>query len=331
MSQFRQPPPIEDLSDISWQRVERDLFARLELDGPVAEPAPARPSRRAWRWAAGGALAAVAAAALILVLSRGENAGEHKPQLSRLVTEGAPSSITVRDAAITAAPHTALLVTESGSAGIHVILERGAVDCTVPPRKNRPPFVVVAGGVQVSVTGTRFSVARYGDTAEVVVERGQVTILAAGERYLVGPGERWPDKSAAAETADEPEMYLEDDLSKRRAPAHKRPAKPKKVKKRERPETPETADEAEPSPKERFAAAARLERSDPAAALAIYRQLARERAGVWSANALYAQAELELRRGNESRAKKLLERYLKRYPKGPNAAIAKSELQRLSD
>lgn len=316
MSQFRQPPDIDDLSDISWQRVERDLFARLDLD-QQPEPTVSRPARR-WRWAAAGAGAAVAAAALVLVLHRADS--ERSPKLSRLVTEGAPSSITVGDTAITAAPHTALLVTESESAGIQVILERGAVDCTVPPRKSRPPFVVVAGDVRVSVTGTRFSVARYGDSAEVVVSRGEVQILAAGERYSVGAGERWPEKAAGA--GDQPELYLEDDLSTPRAkkPRHKvkRPVK--------RPEPEETR----PSPKERFATAARLERSDPAAALAIYRQLVRERAGVWSANALYAQAELELRRGNTSRAKKLLERYLKQYPRGPNAAIARSELERLN-
>lgn len=323
MSQLRQPPPIEDLSDISWQRVERDLFAAL--DSAEISTEPARPSRRGWRWAAGGAIAAVAAAALVLAMGR-DGSSEHGTKLSRLVTEGTPSSITVRGAAITAAPHTALLVTESGS-GTQVILERGAIDCAIPPQKHRAPFVVVAGDVQISVTGTRFSVARYGDSAEVVVERGEVTILAAGERYQVRAGERWPDKTAAIGDGDEFELYLEDDPVERPA---RRAKRVKRATPKERVPEPE-AETTAPTAKERFAAAARLERSDPTAALAIYRQLAREKAGVWSANALYAQAELELRRGNKAAARKLLQRYLHTYPKGPNAAIARSELRRLAE
>lgn len=316
MSQFRQPPPIEDLSDISWQRVERDLFARLD-GAPGMEPE--RPTRRTGMWVATAAVIAAAAAALLLVLASGDDSAE-RAVVSRLVTEGAPSSITVGDAAITAAPHTALLVTES-AAGIQVILERGAVDCSIPPQKSRAPFVVIAGEVQVSVTGTHFSVARFGDTAEVVVMRGEVSILSGGQRYTVGAGSRWPAETAASEEPEpEPELLFTEDLRSRPAPK----ARPKKRTKRHAPEVAKG-----PSAKERFTAAARLERSDPGAALAIYRRLARERAGIWSANALYAQAELELRRGNRDIAARLLRTYIRRYPKGPNAAIARSELDRL--
>ena len=325
MSQFRQPPPIEDLSEISWHRIERDLFARLDNAGVET----ARPSRRrVGRWVAGGALVAAAAAALVLVLTGGDQNTERAVVVSRLVTEGAPSSITVKDAAITAAPHTALLVTE-GKSGIQVILERGAVDCSIPPQKARAPFVVIAGEVQVSVTGTRFSVARFGDTAEVEVTRGEVTILAGGRRYRVSAGQRWPARTTGVEPDPEPELELSEDLSgpAPRARARKNSAK-ESTKRSDHKEDVPSAD-VEPTAKERFTAAARLERSDPEAALAIYRQLARERAGIWSANALYAQAELELRRGNRDVAARLLRTYIRRYPKGPNAAIAKSELERL--
>lgn len=321
MSQFSQPPPIEDLSDISWQRVERDLFARL--DAEQAEVVEERSPRRIARWVGGGVVFAAAAAALLFVLNRGDD-GE-RAAVSRLVTEGAPSSMTVNNAKITAAPHTALLVTET-SAGTRVILERGAVDCSIPPQKARAPFVVIAGEVQVSVTGTQFSVARFGDTAEVTVQRGEVTILANGRRYQVGAGSRWPAKAAVTpEVKPEPELHLDEDL---RDKTERRGKTRDKTERRDK--SPERKPDVEaPTAKERFTAAARLERSDPQAALAIYRQLARERAGVWSANALYAQAELELRRGNRDVAARLLESYIRRYPEGPNAAIARSELARL--
>ena len=306
MSQFRHPPPIEDLSDISWQRVERDLFTRL--DAPIdSVERPIR--RRPARWVAVAAIAAVAAAALLFFATRGDDSTP-SPKLSRLVTEGAPSSITVGDAAITAAPHTALLVTDSG-AGAQVILERGAVDCTIPPQQNRRPFVVIAGEVQVSVTGTQFSVARFGDSAEVVVVRGEVTVVAAGRRFRIGAGERWPKQTAHEPTPPEPFIGVEKVAPTAKAPKP-RPAKVAKPK---------------ANAKQRFAKAARLERSDPRAALAIYREL--ERDPKWAATALYAQAELELRRGNKASARRLLTRYLRRFPTGPNAAIARSELARL--
>jgi TolA-binding protein len=80
--------------------------------------------------------------------------------------------------------------------------------------------------------------------------------------------------------------------------------------------------------KQRYKAAERLEASDPAAAIAVYREVA-EAGGPWAANALFAQARLELERGNRATAAHLLRRYLKRYPNGANRRDATVLLQRL--
>ena len=78
-----------------------------------------------------------------------------------------------------------------------------------------------------------------------------------------------------------------------------------------------------------FNRAARLESKNPRAALAIYRDLARGK-GPWAANALYAQARLELELGHSERAKRLLERYLERHPRGLNAPDVRELLERAS-
>jgi hypothetical protein len=74
--------------------------------------------------------------------------------------------------------------------------------------------------------------------------------------------------------------------------------------------------------------AARMEASRPQAALAIYDQLAAGR-GPWAANALFAQARLELELGHRERARRLLASYLARHPGGANAEDARQLLDRL--
>jgi hypothetical protein len=72
-----------------------------------------------------------------------------------------------------------------------------------------------------------------------------------------------------------------------------------------------------------------MESKDPAAAVAIYRQLARGK-GPWAANALYAEARLELERGHEAAARRRLALYLRRFPDGRNAPDVRSILERLA-
>jgi hypothetical protein len=79
---------------------------------------------------------------------------------------------------------------------------------------------------------------------------------------------------------------------------------------------------AGPSRQEQYESAAGLEARDPAAASAIYQQLARGK-DAWAANALYARARLELELGHRPLAKRLMQDYLRRFPRGANAIDAR--------
>jgi hypothetical protein len=317
---FRNPPPIESLSDIAWQRIERNLLAQAAEEmasAPHQSEPPARDRRRTIAYAATSLATVAAAVAVWAVVRSGDEAAPAEVELSRLVTEGAPTTITVGDASITAAPDTAVIVGYGEAAGAQLVLERGEVRCAVPERPGRKPFVVVAGDVRVEVVGTLFAVERVDDSARIVVEHGVVSVTENGVLYTVRAGERWPATTAAAEPEFEPEIEMEEDLrTPRRSPRKSEPPR--------RATQPEP--DAAPTAKERYAAAARLESSDPAAALVIYGQLVRE-GGTWAANALFAQGRLELERGNKARAAGLLGRYLERFPRGLNAADARNLLE----
>jgi|GEM_PF-2501528 len=75
----------------------------------------------------------------------------------------------------------------------------------------------------------------------------------------------------------------------------------------------------------RYLRAAELEASSPKRALALYREIAGEK-NEWSELALFAWGRLELERGNKDAARKVLKRYLARYPRGRNRADAKALL-----
>jgi TolA-binding protein len=77
-----------------------------------------------------------------------------------------------------------------------------------------------------------------------------------------------------------------------------------------------------------FEQATALERSDPARAARLYRTL-EAGAGSWAQNALYARGRLEASRGNPGEARRLLEQYLERFPRGSNAEDARAVLRRL--
>ena len=75
-------------------------------------------------------------------------------------------------------------------------------------------------------------------------------------------------------------------------------------------------------------AATALERSDPARASRLYRQV-ESGSDSWAQNALYARGRLEASRGNTGEARRLLEQYLARFPRGSNAEDARAVLRRL--
>jgi len=171
------------------------------------------------------------------------------------------------------------------------------------------------------VIGTRFAVSREESTAAVEVTEGVVRVIADGQSVAVRAGERWPAARTAALDADEPpaaepELTMDPmalDAPRRRAPKRRQVRDDRPI---ELPPAPPA-----PSARERFERAAALEASDPAAAAAIYREVARG-SGPWAANALYAHARLEIDRGHRDAGRRLMRKYLDRFPDGPNAAEA---------
>ena len=337
-------PPVEPLSDLSWLRVERAVFAELDAARAAAPPVPARRSHR-WMFALAAPLAAAAAVVLWLVIPSAP-APHERP--ARLATADSKTEVVFGDSVITAEAHSTLVMGGSSDGGVLIVLERGGATFEVSPRQHRPAFRVEAGDVSVRVVGTRFSVSRSGDAASVHVLEGTVEVVARGRRVLVHAGDSWSSSgdreaaardsasSGAAAAPSEPPLAVPAVM----VPAPPAPSETRTKPRKERapaveapePEPEEVDDDLSgprgPTTKEQFEEAARLERSDPEQALRSYRTLARG-TGPWAANALYAEARLSFDRGDQRRAKKRLAEYLRRFPGGANAADARALLDRM--
>jgi hypothetical protein len=315
------PPPIEPLSDLSWVRVERAVFAELDAAAaPVTEAAVRR------RWPVLIApLAAVAALVVWLVVRPAVPDGDHE-RPARIVTADSATELSFGDAVVTAAPRSTLVMGGSAQGGVLIVVERGGATFEVAPRAGRPPFRVEAGDVSIRVVGTRFTVARTAETATVQVIEGTVEIVARGRRVFVSAGETWPPGPSAEAPAPAPAappapaaVDMPPDVIDPAGPPRKKPRAD---------DDDDEAGTREPTSKEQFEAAARLERTEPGAALTRYRTLARG-TGPWAANALFAAGRLSFDRGDPDMARRLLDRYLRRFPGGANAADARALLDRL--
>lgn len=312
-------PPVDPMSDVSWARVERGLWARL--DGTATTQIAAPPSRR-WLWIALPSVAVAAAIAIVF----GVVIDTPKPLPSvpvveapvveetptRVVSGESPSTITVGDAHVTLDADSAVVMPRTSDST--AVLERGAAWFAIAPRTKRQ-FIVVAGDTVVRVIGTKFRVARSEEHATVEVERGLVDVTFQGTTVKVTAGQRWsseaPSKVASRETKTA--RIVE---PKRTAGETPKP-EPKATTR-----TPIVDDER--AKFERFQA---IEARDPAAALAGYLEISRGTSR-WAENSLYAAARLSADRG-EARAEILLDMYLRRYPRGANADDARQLLDRL--
>jgi hypothetical protein len=324
-----QPPllPIVPLPEERWARFERNLF--LVLDGETGASAPplgpAVPPRRRPRQMA--ALAVIAAAAVLLALIGG---WQLRVQASgaalaggptRMVTGSSPSHFALGENALDLGPGAVVVATGNDDRGVVLVVERGSVTCAVAPRAGRPPFVVQAGEVRVRVVGTRFSVTRLGDGARVDVDHGVVEVSAGARRATLRDGQSWEMTPPAPGSPPEPAAPGDNSGV---APVA-RPGVDPAVSPSPAIEPSSLAPGASgtpPSPRDRFEAAARFERTDPARAAALYAQLAAE-GGSWGANALFAEARLEADWGHALEARRLAAEYLSRFPNGPNAADAR--------
>lgn len=204
------PPPVDALPELSWARIERGLWARLDGTGPVAVPT----RDRRWLWIA----APIAAAAVLVVIVISRDAGTTRDtrtartdgvptasrgEPARIVSGAGPTSVTFGDAHLTLEPETAIVMSRDAAAR-SAVLERGAASFAIAPRAGRT-FVVVAGDTRVRVIGTQFRVARLGEHATVDVEHGLVEVTYQGISTRVGPGQHWrsqrPTEVGATKTA----------------------------------------------------------------------------------------------------------------------------------
>ena len=192
------PPPVEPMSDVSWARVERGLWSRI--DSGATDVVPEAPRRR-WLWIAVPTLA-VAAVAAILVGTGMFSSHEDAPAIawddpsepSRVVAGLAPTAVSFGDAHIDLSAQSAIVMSREGGSP-SVLLERGVASFAVAPRADRPPFVVRAGDTVVRVVGTRFVVSRSNELITVAVEHGLVDVQFRGTTKRVGAGETWSSEA----------------------------------------------------------------------------------------------------------------------------------------
>jgi transmembrane sensor len=182
---------LVDVSPARIARVWSAVSARLDT-------AP----RTGKRWLVRSLVAAGAVGVLALGVVAGAQryrSGAEAPsawQGAALSTSGDAMAVKLDDGSqVELAAHTRVKVTENRPSNVALGLEHGRVDCDITPRPGRQ-FAVVAAGVEVRVTGTRFSVELATPRrVEVEVTRGSVEVswrgaaapkrLAAGERWSV--------------------------------------------------------------------------------------------------------------------------------------------------
>ena len=203
--------------DLSEGRVDR-------LWGGVSARLGGTRRSRGWVWAT-FALGVSAAAVVAVVRVRGAHEGEtHVASAwegAQLETAADALSVTLVDgSSLKVEPRSRVEVGDRTPSALKLVLARGRIACDVTHREGRS-FVVAAGGVEVRVVGTRFSVANEeaeaGRRVEVRVERGVVEVRGAGpgaEVERVEAGHSWSQVTktealAAPEPETEPEAEAE--------------------------------------------------------------------------------------------------------------------------
>jgi tetratricopeptide (TPR) repeat protein len=200
---------VVDVSPARVARVWAAVSTRLET-------AP----RGGKRWLVRSLVAAAAAGVLalgVVGLQRYRGGAETASawQGAALSTSGDAMAVKLDDGSeVELAAHTLVKVTENRPSNVALGLSHGRVDCDIVPRPGRQ-FVVFAGGVEVRVTGTRFSVELAPPhRVEVEVTRGsvEVSLPGAAASKRLAAGERWSidldhtaAKKAAPSTSESPE------------------------------------------------------------------------------------------------------------------------------
>jgi hypothetical protein len=351
-------PEIEPLTEARWGRIEQSLMQRLDqmprqesrLARRASAPTPGLTSGKRVSAKMVAALCAVAAvaAAFAVIVARG--AWLAAPvATSRIVTEASASHVTIAETSLDVSPESSIEVLEQAHATV-IVLEHGEVTLHVEPRPSDRPLLVEAGDVHVRVVGTELTVRRVGTGAAVRVRRGVIEVRAHGEVATVRAGETWPEEAKPASALIAPSAPEDEvlELPATPAPARAAPAplaatanananananatgRASSVPSVATPASssplaapPQSAPVPNESAQAQYEAAARIERSDPSRALRAYLALARGD-DAWAQNALYAAGRLQIDRGARADGARLLDEYLRRFPRGSNAQDARA-------
>ncbi len=325
---------VEPLSDQRWSRIERSLMSRLALEANAATSSlPTSSIRWGHAWLVAAALLSLLGGAVFIARGLPERAPIEHP--SRITTGSASSHLALSGLAVDVEPQSAVVVGAETPQGLLIVVDRGSIVCQVAPRTHDAPVIVQAGEARVRVVGTRFRVARFGESARVKVEEGVVEVSSRGGTFRVRAGEQWPVEPASAEPPEPSEApavpsapeTVPEATNRASAASARSAAGTGKGRSSAIPTVATTPDQPS-SGQSVFEQAALLERSDPAQASKLYASL-ESRADSWAQNALYARGRLEATRGNRAEARRLLERYLERFPNGSNAEDARAVLSRL--
>lgn len=317
---MRRPIEIEPLEKARWDRIERELRDRLEQEPisvrprrPISEHP--RSSRPVIGFVFAGAAAALVGALAWEKIRPAQHVAEHTTTsaVTRVETQNAPSHVEVGESSLDVASHSVARIEGNDEIGVNVSLDHGGIDCEVAPRHGRPPFMVHAGDVTVRVVGTHFHVDREDGATHVSVQHGAVEVESHGVTSLVRAGSSWPETARVEPVETATVVATAAPVQKTQPQINAQPTAPV---------TTATVEKPTPSARERYDRAITLEASHPDEALAIYRALASGNDS-WAMNALYAEARLELERGNKENARKRFAEYLQRYPAGPNANDAR--------
>ena len=184
------PPPVDALSDVSWARVERNVFARMEgtVTGAVMSREVKREGKSHWVWLAVPAAAAAAFGLAFFSLSGPSGSSDGEP--SRVVAGASPTTMSFGDAHVTLQANTAVVM-DQNPAKPSALIENGTAVFAVAPRGERAPFTVLAGDTNIRTLNATFTVTRTGEVASLAVTNGTIDVRFRGHEVKVAAAQSW--------------------------------------------------------------------------------------------------------------------------------------------
>lgn len=309
MKPFSNPPEIEELSELTWKRVEGQLIETLSLEEEVensSRTSGRRSKRLLWALLSGAGL--VAAAAFLLIHYSSPDSPESSDAVAREQEKGTVDTKRVQEENALVSTHEEVLALEIGTASVEIaanssltVAEKGDVVSLslqaggLSVNVEKGEVVVQAGVVKIRAQNSSFSVYRTELGSDIEVVRGMLTVQNGDNEFVLRAKAHWP------EPKEDVSISSVESVTKDGGTQAK-------------------------SPRALFEEGQRMEASRPKSAIVAYRK-AWAQSGPWAANALYAHARLEAARGNWAKAKRLVGKYLGRFPKGANAQDAKQLLR----